>query len=422
VSIDRICKARNSVTFKGDNCTIRNQNNKVVGVIPTSTNGLYKVEHAYSAIAAPERVDLPTLHCQLCHIALDTIRALVNKGTVEGIQLIDDRAPLLCNLCEHAKSTHKPISKEHTTPLADVFGTEVHTDLWGPLLLQSLGGRKYYIAFTDDATCHMMLMVLRSKDEALDAYKAYAAWVHTQHGMHIKRLRSDRRGEYTGKEFTKFLNQQGTERRLTTTTHDTPQHNGVAESLNCRLVKHVRAALLHSTGLPKMLWVEALHFIVWVKNQTLTQVLGNITPFEKLTGNKPNISGVPEWGQPLWVHTAGNSKLGVRAATAHWVGYDGDSTHAYRIYWADKHKVSVKHNVKFVPSTTTVTLTPPILTSPSTPAPVLAKAMPPKPQVTTPTPSLPIQTTAARWQLPPTTDSGEEEIKPSQKWTYSGRM
>jgi hypothetical protein len=106
----------------------------------------------------------------------------------------------------------RQVHAECTTPLADAFGTEVHTDLWGPSPLQSLGSRKYYVAFTDDATCYTMLTVLRSKDEALDTYKAYAAWVHTQHGVHIKCLRLDHGGEYTGKEFTKFLNQQGTER------------------------------------------------------------------------------------------------------------------------------------------------------------------------------------------------------------------
>jgi hypothetical protein len=200
------------VTFKGKNCTIRNRNDKVIGIIPVSANGLYKVEHAYSAIAAPERVDLPTLHRRLCHIVPDAIRALINKGAAEGVQLINDRAPLLCDSCEHAKTTRKPISKEHMTPLADAFGTEVHTDLWGPSPLQSLGGRKYYIAFTDDATRYMTLTVLRSKDEAFDAYKAYAAWVHTQHGVRIKRLCSDRGGEFTSGEFTKFLKQQGTER------------------------------------------------------------------------------------------------------------------------------------------------------------------------------------------------------------------
>jgi hypothetical protein len=117
----------------------------------------------------------------------------------------------------------------------------------------------------------------------------------------------------------------------------------------------------------------------------------------------------------MWVHTAANSKLDVHVATAHWVGYDGDSTHTHRIYWAEKHKVSVERDVKFMPSTTTVTLAPPILTSPSVPAPVLAKATPPKPQIITSTPSLPIQTTAMRWQLPPATDSGKEEIEVEDK-------
>jgi transposase InsO family protein len=150
-------------------------------------------------------------------------------------------------------------------PLADAFSAKVHTDLWEPSPLQSLGGRKYYITFTDDATHHMTLTILCSKDEALDAYKAYAAWAHTQHGVHIKHLRSDRGGKFTSGEFTKFLKQQGTERQLT--THDTPQHNGIAESLNCHLVECI-CALLHSARLLKTLWVEALHFVVWVKNRT----------------------------------------------------------------------------------------------------------------------------------------------------------
>ncbi len=32
------------------------------------------------------------------------------------------------------------------------FGAEVHTDLWGPSPVASMGGRKYYITFTDDHT------------------------------------------------------------------------------------------------------------------------------------------------------------------------------------------------------------------------------------------------------------------------------
>jgi len=105
----------------------------------------------------------------------------------------------------------------------------------------SLGGRKYYVTFTDNHTRYTRLSLLCTNDEAFDAYKSFAGWAKTQHGMRIKRLRSDRGGEYTGKEFSNFLKEQGTERRLT--THDTPQHNGIAESLNRRLVECVQAIL-----------------------------------------------------------------------------------------------------------------------------------------------------------------------------------
>jgi hypothetical protein len=132
--------------------------------------------------------------------------------------------------------------------------------------------------------------------------------------MHIKRLHSDHGGEYTSSEFTKFLKEQGTECCLT--THDMPQHNGVVESLNHCLVECMHA-LLHQSGLLAKLWAEALQFIVWVKNWTLTKVLGNIMPFERLTGQKPNLSEVPKWGQCVWVHTPTNSKLDVHAVIAH---------------------------------------------------------------------------------------------------------
>jgi transposase InsO family protein len=83
--------------------------------------------------------------------------------------------------------------------------------------------------------------------------------------------RSDRGSEYTSNQFIAHLKQQGTERRLTTV--DTPQHNGVAESLNCRLMKRTRAILLQA-GLPKNLWAEAIHFTVWLKNHTSTKARG----------------------------------------------------------------------------------------------------------------------------------------------------
>ena len=192
---------------------------------------------------------------------------LVKSGAIEGIQLINDGSAIICNSCKYAKTMHKPIQKERDAPLADAFGAEVHTDLWGPLPTPSLGGHKYYVTFTDDHICYTSAKILCSKDQTLNAYKAYAAWVHTQHGAWIKWLHSDRGGEYTGTDFMVFLQGKGTEHQLT--MHDTPQHNGVAKALNHRLVEHM-CALLHQSRLPKALWAEALLYAVWLKNHMST--------------------------------------------------------------------------------------------------------------------------------------------------------
>jgi len=321
--------------------------------------------------------------------------------------------PLICDSCEHSKSTCKVIQKEHQTPLARAFGDEVHTDVWGPSPMLSVSKQKYYITFTDDSTCYTCIDILFTKDEAFNKYKKYMAWAHTQHRVRIKRLCSDRGGEYTSGAFTQFLKEQGTECHLT--THDTLQHNGVTESLYRCLVEHVRA-LLHQSGLPPMLWAEALHFVVWVKNRTLTKALGNVTPFEKLTGRKPNIAGVPEWGQRIWVHTNMNNKLGACAELAQWVGYSDDSTHAHHIYWAGTNKVSMEWDVKFTASTNIISITSSSSSTPTAPAlnaPPIAPASSVAP--TAPAPSAPTQVASTPQQPPAATDSGEEKVEVEDK-------
>ena len=352
VSIGRIVQAGYSVEFNQDNCIIRKRDGSTIGRIPAGSNGLFKLDHAFAAITSDKSVDIHALHRQLGHISLDAIRALIRSNAITGINLIDNSISSLCDSCEHAKMTRKAIRKEREAPPAQAFGEEIHTDVWGPSPNLSLGKRRYYLTFTDDYSRFTKVDILRTKDETFAAYKNFAAWAQTQHGAQIKRLRSDRGGEFTSHEFTKYLQKEGTERRLTTA--DTPQHNGIAESLNRRLLERVRA-MLHQSRLPKNLWAEAVQHAVWIKNRTSTKALGNITPFERLYGEKPNLSDLHEWGQDVWIHDSTGSKLDARAKQARWIGYDADSTHAHRIYWPGKNRVTVERNVKFKSSTITVT-------------------------------------------------------------------
>ena len=400
VSISRIAKSGMKVAFEGSTCKITNQKGTVVGVVPTNNNGLYRVEHVCAASTSTDEViDIRTLHRRLGHVAASSIRALVRTQAIQGISLIDDGQPIYCESCEYAKMTRKNIKKEREALPAKAFGEEVHSDLWTSPQ-QSLGGRKYYITFTDEYSRFTVTRLLKAKSEALQAYKDFTAWALTQHGAKVKRFHSDRGGEYMGDDFTKYLNQQGTERRAT--THDTPQHNGVAESLNRRLTERIRAVLHHS-GLPKSLWGEAVYHATWLKNHTSTRAIGNITPHERLYGEKPNLGRVPEWGQRIWVHTNTGSKLDARAIEGRWVGYDKDSTHAHRIYFPDKNSVGVERDVRFTPTNVTVHAGPVPTSAPPPHAP------PPPPSLPPATPPAPTTTRATPFNTPLLDSEGEEE-------------
>ena len=169
IFVDRISQAGYSVTFEDGVCKISKKDGKLIGTIPRNSHGMYNVERVYVAVVAPERVSLHSLHRRLIHIAPNTIRAVIGKGAVEGVKLIDDHTPLICDSCEHVKSTRKPIRKEREAPLAKAFGDEVHG------VPRHYRAWEYYITFTDDSTRYTRLTVLHTKDKALEAYKDFAS-------------------------------------------------------------------------------------------------------------------------------------------------------------------------------------------------------------------------------------------------------
>ena len=178
------------------------------------------------------------------------------------------------------------------------------------------------------------------------AYQQFEVWLDRQLVAKVRMLHSDRGGEYTGNEFVLYLKWQGTAQCLT--AHNTPQHNGVAECLNWTILEHVRA-LLHVSGLPKFLWGEAAHHVVWLKNRTPTKVLDGLTLYEVAFGWKPNLSKVWEWGSEVYAWKEHKNKLGWQVNKVRWMGIDDKSENAYCVYWPMKQIVTIERNVYWRP-------------------------------------------------------------------------
>jgi hypothetical protein len=147
--ISQIIRVGCVVLFKGNSCYIKDKKGKVIRKIPHSANGLFKVECQVMAASTEEHVSILTLHHRFGHILLGAIHSLICHDVIKGVKIIDDNFTS-CNLCDYAKTTCKPIKVEHAAALATTFREEVHSDMWGPSPLNSLGGQRYYITFTDD--------------------------------------------------------------------------------------------------------------------------------------------------------------------------------------------------------------------------------------------------------------------------------
>jgi transposase InsO family protein len=68
---------------------------------------------------------------------------------------------------------------------------------------------------------------LVEKLEAIVIFKSHKTRVEKETGAFIKRLRTDRREEFTSQNFTHFCDENDIQRQLTATY--TPQQNGVTE-------------------------------------------------------------------------------------------------------------------------------------------------------------------------------------------------
>ena len=89
----------------------------------------------------------------------------------------------------------------------------------------------------DDCTRFCYIYLLKSKDEALHYFKIYKVEVENHLERKIKRVRSDRGGEYFSNLFTLFCEEQGIIHERTPPY--SPKSNGVAERKNHTLTNLV---------------------------------------------------------------------------------------------------------------------------------------------------------------------------------------
>ena len=91
----------------------------------------------------------------------------------------------------------------------------IHSNVWGPSLVASIGRSRYFVIFIDDYSRYSWIFTMKSRSEILPIYSNFAKMVETQFSKRIKTFRSNNALEYTQYAFQALLHSYGTVHHLT---------------------------------------------------------------------------------------------------------------------------------------------------------------------------------------------------------------
>ena len=258
--------------------------------------------------------DANVWHSRLCHVNFGLMSRLSSLSLIPTFTIAKGSK---CHSCVQSKQPRKPHKAAEERNLAPL--ELVHSDLCEMNGVLTKGEKRYFMTLIDDATRFCYVYLLHTKDEAIDYFKIYKAEVENQLERKIKRLRSDRGGEYFSNVFDVFCEEHGIIHERTPPY--SPQSNGVAERKNRTLTDLVNS-MLDTAGLSKAWWGEALltscHVLNRIPNKNKEK-----TPYEEWVGRKPSLSYLRTWGclAKVNIPITKKRKLGPKTVDCIFLGY-----------------------------------------------------------------------------------------------------
>ena len=163
--------------------------------------------------------------------------------------------------CQFGKQTALPFnnSVSHALSSFDL----IHSDVWGPSPISTLGGSRYFVIFVDDFSRYTWIYLFKNRSELYQIYLDFTKMIETQFSKPIKVFRSDNAQEYKAHEFTSILHQFGTVPH--SSCPGTSQQNGRAESKLRHILDAVRATTI-AASTPYQFWGEVALTAVYTIN------------------------------------------------------------------------------------------------------------------------------------------------------------
>ncbi|KAK1616000.1 hypothetical protein QYE76_021517, partial [Lolium multiflorum] len=284
-------------------------------------------------------------HRRLGHVNMRNLKQLLKGEHIEGLTGVSFEKDRVCSACVAGKQ----LKKKH--PIKSIVTTSrplelLHLDLFGPSHYDTLGGSKYGLVIVDDYSRYSWVFLLKSKDETHREFITFAKKAQRMYESEIKAIRTDNGTEFKNYTMQEFVDDEGIKHEFSAPY--TPQQNGVVERKNRTIIEMART-MLSEFNSPHNFWGEAISTAVHYSNRLFLRPLHNKTPYELLTGNKPNVTYIRVFGCKCLVKN-NKGKLGkfeTRSIEGIFVGY-AENSHAYRYYNRSSGTIEVSCDVVFL--------------------------------------------------------------------------
>ncbi|KAJ9544602.1 hypothetical protein OSB04_024309 [Centaurea solstitialis] len=218
-------------------------------------------------------------------------------------------------------------------------------DLFGPVNIQSMGGKRYTLVIVDEYSTYSWVFFLSAKSDISQEIIAFILRMEKFNQITVRSIRIDHGTEFKNSVLEKFLISKGISQNFSFVR--TPQQNGVAERRNRTLIEAARSMLIEAR-LSIQFWAETVNTACYTQNRSLIVKRFKKTAYELFRGRKPNIEYFHIFGCNCYIMNNRDAlgKFDAKADDGFLVGYSTVSK-AYRVFNKRRQTIEETIHVKF---------------------------------------------------------------------------
>ncbi|KAG6590544.1 putative integrase [Phytophthora cinnamomi] len=334
------------VVFDGAEMHIAQKKSKKIVASADLIDGLYwlRVPSCAANSVSKASVNAVDLHARLGHAPNDVLRKMVSSGMVTGAKMpTSSKKSSQCRGCQQGKWC-KALPKQPEQ--AQVQAVRVpplrHLRAHGE---ESLGGSRYLLLITDEASGCMSGFCLRARSESEGCLRRFITKVEKQFDARVKFVRHDGAKEFATNSLLAYYADHGIE--VQPTVRYAHQTNATAERAN-RTIVTIDRSMFHCAGLDKTFWAEAAMTAIYIKNRLPSPKSPDKTPFEIVYKSKPNVKHMRIFGCKAYDLTPKEKRLkwDPKAREGIFMGYE-ERSKAYQVYDIEAGQVVISRDVTF---------------------------------------------------------------------------